>query len=69
MIFILYLHCLMSVNQKPSCYKCRHYYVTWESSHPYGCRAWKFKTPLNPNIAVLNASGKDCQLFEEKVKN
>jgi len=56
----------MQDNQKPNCLKCKHYYITWDKSHPYGCYAWNIKTPQSPSIAVYLASSKNCQLFEEK---
>jgi hypothetical protein len=49
-----------------ACHKCRHYQVTWDARLPYGCRAHGFKTRKNPALAVYEASGIECQLFESK---
>jgi hypothetical protein len=51
---------------RPSCIKCRHYQVTWDTRLPWGCRAHGFKTRRNPAQVVFEASGMDCQLFEPK---
>jgi len=56
----------MIKNNKPKCAQCKFYYITWERSHPYGCKKWGFKSPTIPTISVFRASGKDCQLFESK---
>ena len=53
---------------KVNCRECIHYYVTWDLSNPYGCKAMGFKGKLMPSIAVLNATGKHCLLFEKKRK-
>ncbi len=49
-----------------ACHKCKHYQVTWDTQLPYGCRAHGFKTRKNPAVAVYEASGIECQLFEIK---
>ena len=57
-----------ATEDKPRCHRCKHYYITWERRHPHGCRQWGFKSQLLPTLAVFQASGKDCQLFESKPK-
>ena len=49
-----------------SCGDCKHYYVTWDKDFPYGCKAMGFKSRTYPAQEVRNASGMDCQLFENK---
>jgi hypothetical protein len=56
----------MNTMQKPRCAQCKYYYVTWDKNHPYGCKKWGFKSPTIPTAAVLRASGKECQVFEQK---
>lgn len=51
---------------RPNCYKCVHFYVTWDPAHPYGCRGMGFKTKISPALAVFRNSGMECQLFELK---
>ncbi len=57
----------MATVNKPRCAKCRFYYITWEKSHPYGCKKWGFKSPIIPSASVFKASGNDCQVFEPKL--
>lgn len=56
----------MSAAPKPDCNACQHYYVTWEPSHPRGCRAYGFKSAQAPTAVVLASSGAPCSLFEAK---
>ncbi|MBF0228033.1 MAG: uracil-DNA glycosylase [Desulfamplus sp.] len=53
---------------KINCRECIHYYITWDTKNPYGCKAMGFKGKYMPSIAVLNATGKHCLLFEKKAK-
>jgi hypothetical protein len=50
----------------PNCLKCIHYYITYEPSMPYGCRAMKFKSARKPTQVVFSSSGMHCQLFALK---
>nr|WP_238492489.1 uracil-DNA glycosylase [Desulfotruncus alcoholivorax] len=53
-----------------NCFKCKHYYITWDGRFPNGCRIYGIKTKYNPSAEVLKATGKECFGFEEKpVKN
>jgi len=52
----------------PSCIKCVHYFITYESARPYGCRAMNFKSKMNPAQVVYQSSGMICQLFTAKKK-
>jgi hypothetical protein len=45
------------------CRKCRYFYVTWEKSTPYGCKAQGFKSAKLPSLVVLASSGSQCLLF------
>ncbi|SIN87334.1 hypothetical protein SAMN05443662_0803 [Sulfurivirga caldicuralii] len=56
----------MNKNKQIDCFRCRHFYVTWDPSAPRGCRAFGFKTKLLPSIVVQQSSGEPCQLFEPK---
>ncbi|WP_136805402.1 uracil-DNA glycosylase [Desulfosediminicola flagellatus] len=57
----------MSTNL-PNCYKCTHYFITYEPAKPYGCRAMRFKSNRNPARVVYESSGIICQLFTPKKK-
>lgn len=48
---------------RPLCIKCVHYFITYETSRPYGCRAMGFKSKKNPARVVYENSGLECQLF------
>lgn len=54
----------MTVN----CNKCVHYYITWDKSFPYGCRAMGFKCRELPSTTVKKSSGLECLLFKKKLK-
>lgn len=51
---------------QPHCLLCRHYYITWEESFPYGCRVMEFKSRILPMQEVLRASGEPCRAFLPK---
>ena len=51
------------------CNKCEHYYITWDKSHPYGCRSMGFKSRELPSSAVLKNSGIDCLQYKVKTNN
>ena len=57
------------MSQQPpriSCQKCKFFYVTWDRSFPYGCKAMGFKGNTMPYLMVFQASGKPCMAYEEK---
>jgi hypothetical protein len=56
-------------NKNPICRECVHYYVTWEPSHPHGCRALHFKSQYLPSIEVRRNSGEACHYFTPKKRN
>jgi hypothetical protein len=51
---------------RADCWKCRHHYITWEESFPYGCRALGFKSRRLPVFDVRESSGHDCLYFSPK---
>jgi hypothetical protein len=56
----------MAINSRRNCFKCTFFYVTWDTKHPYGCKAMGFKTKLLPSVLVLQSSGKPCELYKKK---
>lgn len=52
--------------ERLDCFKCRHFYVTWDEFFPKGCKALSFKSREMPSAVVLKSSGLDCQMFEAK---
>ncbi|RLB22376.1 MAG: uracil-DNA glycosylase [Deltaproteobacteria bacterium] len=51
---------------KATCYTCRHFYITYEPTYPYGCRAMGFKSTQIPCVVVQMSSGIPCQAYEKK---
>jgi hypothetical protein len=51
---------------KINCFECRHFFVTHEPFHPYGCRAMGFKARELPCAAVLRSSGEPCLCHDQK---
>ena len=54
--------------QSRHCARCQHYYVTWDSHFPHGCRALGFKSRVLPAQEVLVASGMTCLAFQPRQK-
>ncbi len=54
-------------NDRINCRECQHFFVTWQSSAPYGCRAHGFKSLQLPSIVVFSTSGQHCLLFRRRV--
>lgn len=52
--------------ERPNCFACRHFYITYQASHPYGCKAMGFKSKKNPALVVYESSGMECRLFARK---
>jgi hypothetical protein len=48
------------------CFKCKHFYVTWDQDFPRGCKAMGFKSKEMPADVVYQSSGMECLRFEEK---
>ncbi|NOX24709.1 MAG: uracil-DNA glycosylase [Deltaproteobacteria bacterium] len=49
-----------------NCMNCRHFYITYEPAHPYGCRSMNFKSKEIPSTVVFANSGMPCQAFVAK---
>ncbi|MBN8217840.1 MAG: uracil-DNA glycosylase [Spirochaetes bacterium] len=48
------------------CRACRHFWITWQGGHPYGCRAFQMVCQGLPSAHVRQQSGEDCLYFEPK---
>ena len=48
------------------CFKCRYFFVTWDSNNPRGCKAFGFKTTQLPSEVVFENSGEPCLKFSPK---
>ena len=49
-----------------NCRKCKHFFITWDTNAPYGCRIFGIKTKQMPSIEVFKSSGRECLKFEKK---
>jgi len=49
------------------CGRCRHFFVTWHTDRPWGCRALEFESARRPCLVVREASGLSCQSFAARV--
>ena len=52
--------------KKINCFECRHFFITHEPAHPYGCQAMGFMSRELPSSAVLRNSGEPCLLHVPK---
>lgn len=52
--------------ENTDCFKCKHFYITWDKNFPYGCRAMGFKSKEISSVVVRQSSGMKCLYFEEK---
>ena len=56
----------MNAEERPDCYRCRAFFVTYEPAHPYGCRTFSMKTKALPSLVVQSSSGSPCGAFDPK---
>lgn len=59
----------MSADQpkkKVNCFRCRHFYITYQHQFPRGCKALGFKSREMPAQAVFKASGMECLHFQKR---
>ena len=51
---------------RPNCYACAHFRLTWDPRLPYGCRAFGMRSARLPSAVVRANSGQECQAFSPK---
>ena len=54
------------MTNRPNCWKCRYFKISWDPKFPYKCEAMGFKCQRLPCMQVLSIDGRDCQWFELK---
>ena len=54
------------MNDNNICMNCKHFYITWDASYPYGCRGFGMKSKQCPSLIVFQSSGKPCMVYEAK---
>jgi len=52
--------------ENPDCTACRHFFVTWETPHTRGCRAYEFRAAEYPAAVVRATTGEPCMQFEAR---
>jgi hypothetical protein len=55
-----------SVPDRPDCWKCRHFAVSWDPKLPYLCKLIGFKSRSLPALEVIRVDGKPCEGFAPK---
>ena len=58
----------MARAHRVNCFRCRHFFVTWDPRFPRGCRALGFKGRAVPSDTVRQASGTRCLYFEPRAQ-
>jgi hypothetical protein len=51
---------------KPDCWKCAYFTVSWDPAKPYACKLMGFKSRMLPSFEVKMADGHDCRGFTSK---
>lgn len=52
-----------------TCKNCKHFYVTYNTNYPWGCKAFGFISKKYPYLEVSITSGMKCALFLYNNKN
>lgn len=52
--------------ERPNCFTCKHFFVSWNPAFPRGCRGLGFKGKEMPSQVVFRSSGMECMMYEEK---
>ena len=48
------------------CNQCKHFFITWNQTTPYGCRLYGIMSKQQPSVIVKNAGSGECQGFSAK---
>ena len=57
---------MIVAERAPDCWRCQHFFITWDKHHPYGCHDMGFKTKQVPAAEVFAANGRHCLSFKPK---
>ena len=52
--------------ERPNCWKCEFFRISWDRKFPYKCEALGFKSQSLPCIQVMSIDGRPCQAFQVK---
>lgn len=59
---------MMSMAKENLCRKCQHFCMSWDSTAPYSCRKFAFKSKEIPCFVISRETQEDCHYFEPKKK-
>ena len=51
---------------RPDCWSCAFFSITWDPKFPYGCDLMGFKSKITPCLDVVRLDGKKCLGHVEK---
>ncbi len=51
---------------RPDCWKCVYFKISWDPSKPYACQMMGFKSRMLPSYEVKLADGNECRGFAPK---
>ena len=52
--------------KNPDCFKCEHFYITLDESHPRACKVFNIKGRGIPSVEVKYFTGHVCPVFKKK---
>jgi hypothetical protein len=52
---------------RPDCWKCVYFKISWDPSKPYACQMMGFKSRMIPSFEVFRADGNHCRGFMVKI--
>jgi len=58
----------MKSEHRHNCFKCQHFFITYDKKFPYGCNAFSLKSRVMPATEVYHSSGHACLLFKLREK-
>ncbi len=53
-------------SQRPDCWSCQHFAVSWDPRLPYSCKLMGFKSKRAPCLEVASADGRSCMGYSRK---
>ena len=57
-----------SEDKSINCRQCRHFFITYDTRFPYGCRVIGFKSRDLPSVVVCRDSGAPCRSYSLRKK-
>ena len=54
------------MTDRPDCWSCQHFAVSWDPKMPYLCKRLGFKSKMVPYLEVVSADGRACMGYERR---